>query len=145
MDAEDRFQIRVQGFHCDLYGHVNNARYLEFLEAARWECLDRHLDIEDIHRRGWSFVVVRIEIDYRAAATLGDWLWVSTWREEIGRSSALLRQEVRRRNDEGIVAEATVRFVIVDRARRRPLRMSGTVREELERLPGPEPDGGTQS
>ena len=28
--------IKVRGYHLDLYGHVNNARYLEFLEEARW-------------------------------------------------------------------------------------------------------------
>ncbi len=28
--------IRIRGYHLDGYGHVNNARYLEFLEEARW-------------------------------------------------------------------------------------------------------------
>lgn len=27
--------IRVRNYHLDGYGHVNNARYLEFLEEAR--------------------------------------------------------------------------------------------------------------
>ena len=29
-------KIKVRGFHLDVYQHVNNARYLEFLEEARW-------------------------------------------------------------------------------------------------------------
>ncbi|XLM23374.1 thioesterase, partial [Chromobacterium piscinae] len=29
-------RIKVRGYHLDLFGHVNNARYLEFLEEARW-------------------------------------------------------------------------------------------------------------
>ncbi|MEP8710355.1 hypothetical protein ABKV66_22685, partial [Enterobacter hormaechei] len=29
-------QIKVRGYHLDVYQHVNNARYLEFLEEARW-------------------------------------------------------------------------------------------------------------
>lgn len=28
-------QIKVRGYHLDVYQHVNNARYLEFLEEAR--------------------------------------------------------------------------------------------------------------
>ena len=36
--------IKVRGFHTDLYGHVNNARYLEFLEEARWEFLEQHMN-----------------------------------------------------------------------------------------------------
>jgi thioesterase III len=135
MSIANEFEVRVQGFHCDLYGHVNNARYLEFLEAARWETLDCCLDIGEFHRRGWTFVVVRVEIDYRRPATLGDLLAVATWREEIGRSSARVRQEVRAREDGKLVAEALVSFVVVDQERGRPLRLRGDLKEQLERLP----------
>ena len=31
--------VRVRNYHLDGYGHVNNARYLEFLEEARWAFL----------------------------------------------------------------------------------------------------------
>jgi thioesterase-3 len=27
--------IKIRGYHLDLNGHVNNARYLEFLEEGR--------------------------------------------------------------------------------------------------------------
>ena len=30
-------QIKVRGYHLDVYQHVNNARYTEFLEEARWD------------------------------------------------------------------------------------------------------------
>lgn len=29
---QTRTPIKVRGYHIDLYSHVNNARYLEFLE-----------------------------------------------------------------------------------------------------------------
>lgn len=29
-------KLTVRNYHLDGYGHVNNARYLEFLEEARW-------------------------------------------------------------------------------------------------------------
>lgn len=31
--------LRVRGYHLDGYGHVNNARYLEFMEEGRWAFL----------------------------------------------------------------------------------------------------------
>ena len=31
--------ITVRGFHIDVFGHTNNARYLEFMEIARWDAL----------------------------------------------------------------------------------------------------------
>ena len=34
--------MRVRGYHLDGYGHVNNARYLEFMEEGRWAFFDEH-------------------------------------------------------------------------------------------------------
>ena len=127
-------RLKVHGFHCDLYGHVNNARYLEFLEAARWETLGRSLDVEEWHRRGWLFVVVNIDIAYRAAATLGDELEIRTRGGEIGRSSAKVHQRVVRPRDGRTVVEATITYVILDRERQRPLALEGEILEGLRRL-----------
>ncbi len=135
MIADAQTELRVQGFHCDLYGHVNNARYLEFLETARWETMARTVDIEDFHRQGWSLVVVRIEIDYRAPTTLGDRLRITTLVEEFGRASVRLRQEVHRVDDQALIAEARVTFVVVGEGQGRPLRLAGELRERLDTLP----------
>ena len=37
-------ELTVRGFHCDMFAHVNNARYLEFLEDARWDWLNKTID-----------------------------------------------------------------------------------------------------
>lgn len=126
---------RVFGFHCDLYGHVNNARYLEFFEAARWDSLGEIIDVHDWHRRGWLFVVVNIEVAFRAPATLGDGLVIETWCAEIGRSSATIHQRARNEQDGRTVAEADVKFVVLDQKSQRPLPIQGEIRAELERLP----------
>lgn len=35
-------KLTVRNYHLDGYGHVNNARYLEFLEEARWTFFQEH-------------------------------------------------------------------------------------------------------
>lgn len=37
-------KLTVRNYHLDGYGHVNNARYLEFLEEARWAFLKTRTD-----------------------------------------------------------------------------------------------------
>ena len=134
-------EITVHGFHCDLYGHVNNARYLEFLEAARWEAIKGALDVAEWHRRGWLFVIARIDIAYRAPATLGDRLTVTTWQGEFSGRSARVIQRVT--GPEGrTVADATITYVILDRDTQRPLPIEGEIREALERLPRADGDAG---
>ena len=32
--------INIRGYHIDVFGHMNNARYLELMEEARWRYID---------------------------------------------------------------------------------------------------------
>ncbi|MEY3443375.1 MAG: hypothetical protein RLZZ519_1656, partial [Bacteroidota bacterium] len=71
-------EIKVRGYHADLYGHVNNARYLELLEEARWNHFENSVDSEEFKRNGWAFVLVNININYRKPALPGDVLYIHT-------------------------------------------------------------------
>ena len=64
-------RIKVRGYHCDFYGHVNNARYLELLEEARWQFLEDGLDLAYWKQRNMGFVVASVTINYRRPAGLG--------------------------------------------------------------------------
>ena len=129
------FDLRVHGFHCDLYGHVNHARYLEFLEAGRWEMLGDAVELDAWHDQGRRFVIVRVDISYRAAATLGNDLVVRTWGGEVGKSSATVHQEIVRPSDGRTIVEATITYVILDAESGRPLRLAGELAEALNRMP----------
>lgn len=69
-------QIEIHNFHLDGYGHVNNARYLEFLEAARWHYFQQ-LGYREILRQ-LQLVVANIDIAYRQAARQDDVLAIHT-------------------------------------------------------------------
>ena len=47
--------IKVRGYHLNLFRHVNNARYLEFLEDARWSILESKGYLDFIDRGGYTF------------------------------------------------------------------------------------------
>ena len=50
-------RIPVRGYHLDVYGHVNNARYLEFLEEARWAYFGEHADLNWWQQRvRWNWI-----------------------------------------------------------------------------------------
>lgn len=63
--------IKVRGYHLDVYQHVNNARYLEFLEEARWEWLENEAGFRWMTENNIAFIVVNININYRSPAVLG--------------------------------------------------------------------------
>jgi thioesterase-3 len=43
----DITHAKVRGYHLDLYGHVNNARYLEFLEEGRWSYYEKRVNRDE--------------------------------------------------------------------------------------------------
>lgn len=126
-----RTRIKVRGYHLDFYGHVNNARYLELLEEARWRMIEGAASLKDWQDRGLGFVIVRIEINYRRPAVLDDELEIESTMARVGGKSGLIRQEVRRVGDGARVADAEVTFVVVDVETGKALPLEGELREAL--------------
>jgi thioesterase-3 len=87
-------EIKVRGYHADFYGHVNNARYLEFFEEDRWARLESVIDLRKLAAKGFIFLVVNINVNYRKAIPVGETVLVSTVLEKMGNKSSVLRQEI---------------------------------------------------
>lgn len=123
--------IKVRGYHLDGFGHVNNARYLEFLEEARWAVFDEKLDLESLARDGFVFTVVNININYRLPAFLHDTLTVETRVKEWRRRSTVLHQQVTNRASGQTVADADITFVMVDVKTQKAAPVEGDLRQRL--------------
>ena len=108
-------EIKVRGFHIDIFSHVNNARYLEFMEEARWVVIDKYIDLKRMRAKGIIFVVVNININYRKPASMGDMLELYLGLSKIGRKSAVFHQEIRLKGTDKVVADAQVTFVFADK------------------------------
>jgi acyl-CoA thioester hydrolase len=122
-----RFSVRVRFHECDLYGHVNHAVYLQYLETARVQLLsDRALPIRELQRLGINLVVRRISIEYLRPAFLDDELEVTTEVQKIGGSSGAFRQVVARGSE--TVAEAVVEWACLG-ADGRPARLPQPLRD----------------
>ena len=85
-------KVRVRNYHLDGYGHVNNARYLEFLEEARWAFFEEHGFLSEID--GLMLVVVRTDIRYRRAAVDGDILCFEGRLKELTSRHIILTQNI---------------------------------------------------
>lgn len=126
--------IKVRGYHLDVYQHVNNARYLEFLEEARWQWL------EDAHAFNWlleqklAFVVVNININYRRPAVLGDILEIHSNMVQLNGKSGVLEQRVMLSGKETVVADAALTFVCINLLSQKTVALEGELRERLQAL-----------
>lgn len=127
-------EIKVRGYHLDVYGHVNNARHLEFLEEGRWSIIEDRIDINTLVEKGFLFVVVNININYRRPAFLSEVLAIDTVLEDMKTHSAVLRQTTRLRGTDKIITDAHITFVILDSKTQKPVKLEGEIAGLLKKL-----------
>jgi acyl-CoA thioester hydrolase len=104
--------VRVRFSDIDLLGHVNNVRYLEYIQEAR-TALTTEVFEEARVKSNVSLVVVRTEVDYVGQMNLrpepyGVWTRVA----EVGTTSFTTECEIR--DGDAVMARATVVTVSVD-------------------------------
>ncbi|MCP1660515.1 acyl-CoA thioesterase [Neisseria perflava] len=123
-------KIRVRNYHLDGYGHVNHARYLEFLEEARWLFFEQHglLPLPG----GLQLVVARIDIRYRRPAVDGVELQIISEIKELTVRHFLVRQTILLAASGKSAAEADITIMPVDGSSGRAVRMPETLLTTLQ-------------
>jgi acyl-CoA thioester hydrolase len=95
----------------DVFGHVNNAVYLTYLENARIGYLREVLSIESFE--DLLVILAKVRIDFRSRASLGEVLEIGARVSRIGTKSFDLDHEVRG-PDGRLVAVASTTLVTFD-------------------------------
>ena len=114
----------------DVNGHVNNAKFVEYLEWGREEWYDSHgFAYDRLRGLGAITVVVNINLNLRRACRQGDRLRIITRPERRGRTSFAFAQRIEQM-DGAVAADATVTLVTIDPNTRR----SRPLPEEFGRL-----------
>jgi len=106
--------IVVRFSDLDAYGHVNNSRYLTYLEQGRVEYLT-HLGLWDGHSVLESgFILADVHIAFREPIRLGQDIRVGVRVTRLGRKSLQVEQNIEESPSGQIKASATVVLVAYD-------------------------------
>ncbi len=111
---KSNIQIKVRNYHLDRFGHVNNARYLEFLEEGRWTYSEENNLLHIFELEKITHAAVNININYKKSATDGDLLIIETTVKEISNKSITFHQKILMQKTKQIISEATVTNVYID-------------------------------
>jgi acyl-CoA thioester hydrolase len=123
-------ELEVRFRDCDGLGHVNNAVYLTYLEQARFAFWQRLTGVSGIPR---SFILARVECDYRVQATAGDRLVVRLCVTAVGKSSFTFEYEIVNGRTREVVATARTVQVMYDYKVGRSIPVPDDIRARLER------------
>lgn len=108
-------KLNVRTYECDLYGHVNNATFLNYLEYGRVEFLKKMgYSLHSLREMGILLLILKIEIEYKKPAYPGDDLVITIDWIKRGNSSAVFNQRIIREADDQTVADALVTWVVTD-------------------------------
>ncbi|MCB9894232.1 MAG: acyl-CoA thioesterase [Planctomycetes bacterium] len=116
------YEVEVRSYELDVYNHVNNAVYLNWLEHGRSKLLqDKGFDYLSIMDAwGVQFMTVHTGIDYHKALKLGDRALVTTQVARVGNTSITVAHAITRVGDSEPAAKAEVVVVYTDATTGRP-------------------------
>lgn len=138
-----RVVMQVRWSDVDLFGHVNNAAFLRYLDDARFTLFPR-MGVDELGAMTASLlVVVKHEIDYLAPIRFRqEPVVVEVWVPRLGRSSVDFAYEVLDGEGPGgaVALRARSRMVQLDRATHTPRPFTDDERTTFAALPGDSPD-----
>ena len=112
--AEHILQIRVRYPEVDAMGYLHHSRYLQYMEMGRIELLrSRGHSYADIEKQGIFFVVIKVQIAYKAPAKYDEDLTLIT--RVIKQTHVRFDHTYELRRGNTLLAEATSTIACVDR------------------------------
>jgi thioesterase-3 len=106
-------KVKIRGNHIDVFGHVNNLRYLEFMDEAKWQHLEQNGDLFTAFKNlGIGHATVNININYKTPAYFGQILTIETYLSGRGSKSVSVQQDIYA--DGMLVADAQTTNVLID-------------------------------
>lgn len=117
--TEHVFHTVVRSTEVDTIGHLNNAKYLEYMEWGRFDwIIQTGLSLPELQRRGILPVVVNINVNYRKELRMGDHVKVVSRPLQYGSKSFVVRHELYNAKDD-LVCDADVTMVMIDAKERK--------------------------
>jgi acyl-CoA thioester hydrolase len=142
-DFSCRREIEVRIADTDAMGHVNNAKYLTYLEMARvgyYEAATGRLLPLGVHGAEEGLILADIRVAFRAPAFYGETLVVESRVTRLGRTSFSMEHRMTapggRLAPARLIAVAESVLVTYDYAASRPIPLPAWLVEGIERLEG---------
>lgn len=115
----------------DCGGVVYYGRYLNYLEEARTEYLQRRgFSVKDLAGQGISFAVRSCNILYKSPARYGDIIVCDASLRELTSAQIIFLQEIKHKDNGKLVAKAEVALVCLDNDFR-PVAIPKEIKENL--------------
>lgn len=127
-------EVALRWSDMDVFGHVNNNKYLVLLEEARVAMMFTAAEAADVPGFREGVVVARHEVDFLLPVTVPADVRVELWVEKLGNASFTFAYELFANDKLALRARSVM--VPYDTAEARPRRLTGPERAFLSQWSG---------
>jgi thioesterase-3 len=108
--------LKVRPDDIDMFNHVHNSKYFDYVLAARYEQMDLFykMPMEDFLRSGYGWVVRTAYVDFKRPMILGDMVKVRTGILTINEKGCRVQFEMETVRTGKIAADGWFDYVMID-------------------------------
>ncbi len=89
------YPVLIREQHLDTFGHVNNARYLELFEEARWDLITRNgYGLDEVVRRRVGPVILEVTLKFQREVRNRQAMVIKSWTDSYSGKIAQLTQHL---------------------------------------------------
>jgi thioesterase-3 len=125
-------EFRVRPDDIDMFQHVHNSKYFDYVLAARYDQMERcyGMSMEKFMERGFGWVVRTAHVDYKRALAMGDYFIVKTGIESIDDKGCRVKFTITNKASKKICCDGWFDYTMIDMATGRAAKVPRDIIEQ---------------
>ncbi len=109
-------EIPVRPDDIDMFQHVHNSRYLDYIQAARYDQMTNcyKMSMEEFLIMGFGFVVKKAELNFKRPLIMGDVMLISTQVKEFVGTDILVEFEILHKTKQKICCDGLMTYTMIN-------------------------------
>jgi thioesterase-3 len=132
MTSKFTSEIAVRPDDIDMFQHVHNSRYLDYIQAARYDQMERcyKMTMEEFMIMGYGWVVKKATLNFKRALIMGDIMLISTQVKSIEGTDALVHFEIMNKKTEKLCCDGEMIYTMINLKTGRSEKISDEMKEK---------------
>lgn len=109
-------ELNVRPDDIDMFNHVHNSKYLDYVLAARYEQMEKFYGMswEKFSEQGFGWVVAKVTINFKRALKMGDQMIVRTGILEMNEKGSNVQFEIINKATGKVSSDGVFDYVMID-------------------------------
>lgn len=109
-------EIPVRPDDIDMFRHVHNSRYLDYIQAARYDQMVRcyKMGMDEFMIMGLGFVVKRAELNFKRPLVMGEVMLITTQVKEFRGADIVVDFEIVNKRNEKICCDGVMLYTMIN-------------------------------